>query len=389
VTQAIEQIPEAVVDATRHQPRARVALASALASPGHAYLFRGPRGSGKALAARAFAAELLAAAAPDPGDARRRALLDPSPHPDLVWLRPPGAQHLVEDVRESVIRASSLSPAEGERRVFVIEEAEDLRDESQNALLKTLEEPAPFAHLILICSEPELLAETILSRCAPVEFGSLAPAAVEEALGLGEGGPAAARLSGGDVELARLLASERGAALRATAEAAARAPLSDGGAPEPWRELLEVASEAGQAAGAEEERRLLEEAETMGKRGRTGDARAPRVGSRGAIRLPREATEQVRRTERRARTQALDLGLALCCAWYRDLAAIASGAEDVVLNDDRRAELAEDAEGLDPARARRAVEWVLDTRRRLRVNVSEELALEALWLRLASALSAA
>ena len=102
-----------------------------------------------------------------------------------------------------------------------------------------------------------------------------------------------------------------------------------------------------------------------------------------------EATEQVRRTERRARTQALDLGLALCCAWYRDLAAIASGAEDVVLNDDRRAELAEDAEGLDPARARRAVEWVLDTRRRLRVNVSEELALEALWLRLASALSAA
>jgi DNA polymerase III subunit delta' len=389
VTRVVEQVPEALADATRHQPRARVALASALVSPGHAYLFRGPRGSGKALAARAFAAELLAAGAPDPDDARRRALLDPSPHPDLVWLRPPGAQHLVEDVRESVIRASSLSPAEGERRVFVIEEAEDLRDESQNALLKTLEEPAPFAHLILICSEPELLAETILSRCAPVEFGSLAPGAVEEALGLGEGGPAAARLSGGDMELGRLLASERGAALRATAEAAARAPLADGGAPEPWRELLEAASEAGQAAGAEEERRLLEEAETMRKRGRSGDARAPRVGSRGATRLTREATEQVRRTERRARTQALDLGLALCCAWYRDLAAIASGADDVVLNDDRRAELAEDAEGLDPARARRAVEWVLDTRRRLRVNVSEELALEALWLRLASALSAA
>ena len=399
MTQAIEQIPEALAVATRHQPRARVALVSALASPGHAYLFRGPRGSGKALAARAFAAELLAAGAPDPDDARRRALLDPSPHPDLVWLRPPGAQHLVEDVRESVIRASSLTPAEGERRVFVIEEAEDLRDESQNALLKTLEEPAPFAHLILICSEPELLAETILSRCAPVEFGSLAPAAVEEALGLGEGGPAAARLSGGDVELARLLASERGAALRATAEAAARAPLSDVDARaresatrfmlEPWRELLEAASEAGQAAGAEEERRLVEEAETMRKRGRTGDASAPRVGSRGATRLTREATEQVRRTERRARTQALDLGLALCCAWYRDLTAIASGAEDVVLNDDRRAELAEDAEGLDPARARRAVEWVLDSRRRLRVNVSEELALEALWLRLASALSAA
>ena len=112
----------------------------------------------------------------------------------------------------------------------------------------------------------------------------------------------------------------------------------------------------------------------MAKRGRKG-------------KLTREATEQVKRTERRARTQALDLGLALCCAWYRDLAAVASGADDVVLNADRRAELAEDAQGLDPARARAAVEWVLDTRRRLRVNVSEELALEALWLRLASLLA--
>ncbi len=367
-------IPEALAHATRHQPRARAALMAALGSPGHAYIFRGPRGAGKAAAARAFAAELLAEGAPDPHDARRRALLDPSPHPDLAWLRPPGAQHLVEDVRESVIRASSLSPAEGGRRVFVIEEAEDLRDESQNALLKTLEEPAPFAHLILICSEPELLAETIISRCAPVEFGPLPPDAVLEALGAGGEAAAAARLSGGDLELARLLLSEQGTALRATAEAAARTARSAESRPEPWRGLLDAASEAGEEAGEREERRLVEEAAAMAKRGRKG-------------RLTREATEQVRRTERRARTQALDLGLAICCAWFRDLAAVASGADDVILNADRADELAEDAQGLDAAAAREAVEWVLDTRRRLRVNVSEELALEALWLRLGAALS--
>ncbi|MFL5906034.1 MAG: ATP-binding protein [Solirubrobacterales bacterium] len=366
--------PEALAEATRHQPRARATLTAALASPGHAYIFRGPRGSGKAAAARAFAAELLAQGAPDPEDARRRALLDPSPHPDLVWLRPPGAQHLVEEVRESVIRASSLSPSEGERRVFVIEEAEDLRDESQNALLKTLEEPAPFAHLILVCSEPELLAETILSRCTPVEFGPLTPDAVLETLGAGRDAEAAARLSGGDVELARVLVAERGTELRASAEAAARAARSGDAGPEPWRELLDAASEAGRDAGAEEERRLVEQAEATARRGRKG-------------KLTREAIEQVRRTERRARTQALDLGLALCCAWYRDLAAVASGADDIVLNADRLEPLTEDAEGLDPARARRAVEWVLDTRRRLRVNVSEELALEALWLRLAATLA--
>ena len=367
-------IPEALAEATRHQPRARATLAAALATPGHAYIFRGPRGSGKAAAARAFAAELLADGAPDPDDVRRRTLLDPSPHPDLVWLRPPGAQHLVEDVRESVIRASSLSPVEGRRRVFVIEEAEDLRDESQNALLKTLEEPAPFAHLILVCSEPEQLSETILSRCAPVEFGPLSPDAVRETLGAGEDAAAAARLSGGDVELARLLLGERGASIRAAAEAAARSARTAEAAPEPWRALLDLADEAGREAGAAEERRLLADAEASSGRGRKG-------------KLTREAVEQVRRTERRARTQALDLGLALCCAWYRDLAAVAAGADDVVLNSDRPERLVEDAEGLDPARARSAVEWVLDTRRRMRVNVSEELALEALWLRLRAALA--
>jgi DNA polymerase III subunit delta' len=367
-------IPETLAEATRHQPRARATLAAALASPGHAYIFRGPRGSGKAGAARAFAAELLADGAPEPDDARRRVLLDPSPHPDLVWLRPPGAQHLVEDVRESVIRASSLSPVEGRRRVFVIEEAEDLRDESQNALLKTLEEPAPFAHLILVCSEPDQLSETILSRCAPVEFGPLTPDAVLETLGAGQDAAAAARLSGGDVDLARLLLGERGESLRAAAEAAARSARAPAAQSEPWGALLDLAAEAGQEAGAAEERRLLEEAQTSSRRDRKG-------------KLTREAIEQVRRTERRARTQALDLGLALCCAWYRDLAAVAAGADDVVLNEDRLEQLADDADGLDPARARSAVEWVLDTRRRMLVNVSEELALEALWLRLRAALA--
>jgi DNA polymerase III subunit delta' len=372
---ATATVPEALADATRHQARARATLLAALATPGHAYIFRGPRGSGKAAAARAFAAELLAAGSADPDDARRRVMLDPSPHPDLVWLRPPGAQHLVEEVRESVIRASSLSPAEGDRRVFVIEEAEDLRDESQNALLKTLEEPAPFAHLILICSEPEQLSETILSRCAPVEFAPLTAEAVLESLGDGEDAAAAARLSGGDVELARLLLGERGGALRSAAEAAARSARSPKAVTEPWRPLLDLASEAGEEAGAEEERRLVEEAAAPSRRGGKG-------------KLTREATEQVRRTERRARTQALDLGLALCCAWYRDLAAVASGADQVVLNADRRDALAEDAQGLDPGRPRQALEWVLDTRRRMRVNVSEELALEALWLRLRASLAA-
>ena len=365
----------ALSEATRHQPRAGSELAAALAAgPTHAYLFRGPRGSGKAAAAGAFAAELLADGSSDPDDARRRARIDPSPHPDLVWMRPPGAQHLVDDVREMVIRAASLRPIEGERRVFVIEEAEALRDESQNALLKTLEEPAPFAHLILLCSDPELLASTIVSRCQVVEFGPLAPEAVLE--NLGESGPeaeAAARLCNGDAERARLLLSEDGRGLRASAEAAARAALGES-QERPWGALLEGAEALGAEAGAAEEAKLIERAESTGRRGRKS-------------RLTREDTEQVKRTERRARTRALDLGLALCASWYRDLGAVAAGADGLVFNLDRSGELEQDAEGVDPAAASRAVDLVLDTRRRLRLNVAEELALEALWLRLAQVLA--
>ena len=99
----------ALTEATEHQPRVRAALGAALESgPSHAYLFRGPPGAGKRAAARAFAAELLAGGAEDPEDARRRALLDPSPHPDLVWLAPSGAQHLVDPrrTRERVLRTA-------------------------------------------------------------------------------------------------------------------------------------------------------------------------------------------------------------------------------------------------------------------------------------------
>lgn len=369
----------ALAEATRHQPRARAALGAALAAgPSHAYLFRGPPGSGKRAAARAFAAELLATGAPDPDDARRRAMIEPSPHPDLVWISPPGAQHLVDEVRESVIRASSLRPAEGDHRAFVIEEAEGLRDESQNALLKTLEEPASFAHLILVCSEPELLAGTILSRCQTIEFAPLGPDAVLEALDAsGPEAEALARLSGGDLALARFLMTDGGGALRAAAESAARAARVEPPPKEPWRDLLGAAEEAGADAGAEEERRLLEDVQAgAGRRGRSG-------------KLTKDATDQVKRTGRRARTRALDLGLGLACSWFRDLAAVASGAEGVLFNVDRRDELTAGAEGLDAAAAREAVELVLETRRSLRVNVSEELALEALWLRLAGALAPA
>lgn len=352
--------------AAEHQPRARVALSAALAAgPSHAYLFRGPRGSGKRAVARAFAAEILAGAAADPEEARRRALLVPSPHPDLVWLAPRGAWHMVEEVRERVIRAASYRPFEGGKRVFVIEAAEAMRDESQNALLKTLEEPPEFVHLILLSSEPEQLLETIVSRCRPVEFAPLPPTVLEARLsGPPEEVAAAARLAAGDLERAQLLLDATGRELRAEAERCLAAARAGEVAAAPWRALLKRAEAVGDEAEAACREALEREAEE------------------GLKRTAREIGEEAKRAGRRRRTETLDLGLGLCAAWLRDLAALAAGAEEVAFNRDRLEALRAQAAGLDPARPRRGAELVAETRRGLGLNVSEELALEALFFRL-------
>ena len=361
------------------QSRALAALEAALTTgPAHAYLFVGPDGSGKRDAARAFSAELLAQGAEDPEGVRRRAMRVPSPHPDLVWVEPEGASHLVETIRGEVIRGAALRPSEGQRRVFVIDDAAAMRDESQNALLKTLEEPGGFAHFILLVRARELILPTIASRCSVVEFSALPVEVVLERLGAGrdERAIAAARLSAGDLGLARLLVSESGEAIRSAAERAARAALEDPQPPEPWREMLELAKAAGDQAGEAEEERLLELGEGTG-----------RGGSKGKLRS--DAESQVKRIIRRQRTEVLELELRLCAAWYRDLAVVSADAGDLVFNHDRQAELAADAQGLSPGRAADAVALVNDTRRRLRMNASEDLALDALWLRLGSLLTGA
>jgi DNA polymerase-3 subunit delta' len=98
-------------------------------------------------------------------------------------------------------------------------------------------------------------------------------------------------------------------------------------------------------------------------------------------RVQTEWSERIRRARRRAETGALDLALQLVELWFADLACLAWGAEELVRHTDRRAELSADA-GRDPARLREAIELVEDTRVRFKLNVSEELACEALAYRL-------
>ncbi len=147
-------------------------LAPALGDGGalsHAYLFHGPGGAGKRAAARAIAAELLAAGSPEPGGAKARALS--GNHPDLTWISPSGAHEiLVSDIDRPLVAAASKTPFESQRRVFVVERVDELGDEAANRMLKTLEEPASFVHMILLTDRLGEVLPTISSRCQLVRF---------------------------------------------------------------------------------------------------------------------------------------------------------------------------------------------------------------------------
>ncbi|MGB3953654.1 MAG: AAA family ATPase, partial [Solirubrobacterales bacterium] len=173
------EIRELLLAATEQHAQARVVLGSALesGSASHAYLFHGPRGVGKADAARAFAAALLTDGSADPSSAGARAMR--GSHPDLTWVSPSGAHEmLIDDIAEPVVRSATRTPIEGARRVFVLDRIETMSAEVANRMLKTLEEPAGYVHFILLTAEPERVPPTVLSRCQDVRFDAIPVAVV-------------------------------------------------------------------------------------------------------------------------------------------------------------------------------------------------------------------
>jgi DNA polymerase-3 subunit delta' len=364
---------------TEHHPHARAVLGAALApggAPSHAYLFCGPAGSGKRTVARAFASALLTEGALDPAGAAIR--VEHGAHPDLTWVAPASsAGILVGDVDEAVVAGAARTPFESSRRVFVIEDADELNDQAANRMLKTLEEPPSFAHLILLTSRPGEVLPTIASRCQAVRFDAPSVADIAARLDchgvVAQTADACARLGLGDAARALALALGDGPALRAGGEAVARSALHDSISERPWMALLERARTAGAAAGDAIEEALGEELQY--------------AISKDHARLRREAAERGKRAARRAQTAALDRGLSLVGLWLRDVACLADGVPELVHNSDRGAELAQDVALVsDGARLRAGQDVVEQTRASLQFNPNEELALDALGSRLARTL---
>lgn len=293
------------------QQHALELLTRAVVRPVHAYLLAGPPGCGVADAARGFAAALLCE---EGGCGRCPACLRTlrSRHPDVVEVEPEGTEILV-DQAAAVAETAFRSPVEGARKVIVIHEAERMNVAAANKLLKTLEEPPARTVFVLVAYAADELLDTVRSRCQGVPFSALTEAQVRDGLvaaGIdAEEAETAARLAGGRLDRARLLADEH----RDLALVFSRAPSRlDGTAGSAAVAASDLLAAIDGAVAALEARHLSEQEEL--------DAEIEQAGydERSASRLRRVLTKRHERAQRRARTDALAAGLAVLEAVYRD-----------------------------------------------------------------------
>ncbi|HEY4976724.1 MAG TPA: hypothetical protein VII05_05175 [Gaiellaceae bacterium] len=344
--------------AVAEQEEAKALLRSALAErPAHAYLFHGPGGVGKRKTALLFAAELL-------GDLRR---VEQRVHPDLYLLEPVGDQIRIDEVR-ALRHDLHMRPFEADWRVYLVFSAEMMNREAADALLKDLEEPPSYAVFVLVAGDPRRIAATIRSRCQSVSFHRLSEQAVLDQIerlgGVpdGERRRALARIAAGRLDrLERLLepaASARRDRLLAAARAVYADPDFDPAAA--VRSLQEAIDERG-AEAREKAERGLEDSELS----------------------KRELDQRLRRVERGAKREELLAMLEELATWYRDLVAVAVGADGVLIHSDRSAELRADGTLERLAAAGDAVDVVRESFRRTQsLNLNSNLALEALFVRL-------
>jgi DNA polymerase III subunit delta' len=352
----------------------------------HAWLFTGPPGSGRSVAARAFAAALQCTdpqADPGCGGCQGCRTTLAGNHPDVRQVVPEGLSISVAEMR-ALVAGASRRPSAGRWQVLLIEDADRLTEGAANALLKAVEEPPPRT-VFLLCApsdHPDDIAVTLRSRCRPVGLRTPPVAAIAEVLAARDGVDAgtarwAASVCGGHVGRARRLATDLEA--RARRDAVLRVPSA-------LRSLADVFALADELVGAAESEASgltvarnaaeTEELETaLGKGGTGKGAAAAARGAKGAIRdLERRQKSRATRTQR----DALDRALVDLAGFYRDTLVNAWGAPVPLTHPDRAGDITAVAGQLPPEALLRRLEAVLACREALELNVKPRIAIEAL-----------
>ena len=295
-----------------------------------ALLFSGPDGVGKKALALVCARSLVCERQGDDACEQCVACTRAARglHPDVALVEPDGATIKIDRVRD-VAREIGGRPFEARARAFVIDEAHQLTEQAANALLKSLEEPCPTSHVLLVTSAPQALLPTIRSRCQTLRVGTLPSALLAEHLEKAHGLPAAE---------ARLRAVLGGGSLGA---ALAFEPDAYRGLRDVLLKLLEV--------------------------------------------IPRQGPfERMDAAQKLADLDDLALGLTALRALLRDVAVLAAGAPDgSALNADVVPRLRALAAGALGSRAGELAASIAETREALRTNANPLLSMDVLMDRLA------
>lgn len=322
------------------------ALRSSLktSSVAHAYLFTGPASCGKTSAALAFAAALNCAEPSDDGDACGNCVsclrIQAGNDADVELISPQKNQTTIDQMR-TMIRDLNFAPISGKYRVMIIEQADTLNPSSENCILKVLEEPPPYAVLILVSRNPNSLLPTIRSRCRTVRFRRASTQEVEEAL----------RTADLTEEDRRVIAAcSRGAIGRAFAMASDDRFVS-------------------------ERKSVLEALKSWAE----GD---PVLAMRTAETLRKMAEPKKNDPDERTRARRLAEYLDHILSWYADLLSLKVNEEAPCMNPDYAAELRLQTSRYSSRRLASALRSVMKTQRYIEGNVTPQLALENMFFEL-------
>ncbi|MFL6064362.1 MAG: DNA polymerase III subunit delta' [Friedmanniella sp.] len=341
----------------------------------HAWLFTGPPGSGRSNAARAFAAALQCRFGGCGVCNDCRTSLSGA-HPDVTLVRTELLSIGVNEVRE-LVRRAAMSPTLGRRQVIVVEDADRVTERGADALLKSIEEPAPLTVWILCAPTDDDVVVTIRSRCRSLRLQTPNTAAVARLLEQRDGvdpelAEFVARVAQGHVGRARALARSQEARDRRREILQIPAQLTDLGAClTAAATLVEAcAAEASAATGELDatERSALEEALGFGTRG---------ARPRQAAAALKDLEDSQKARAKRFQRDALDRALTELTGYYRDVLSVQTSSRAALVNADLEPAINVLARRSSPESTLHRIDALLACRTALEGNVAPLLAVEA------------